>query len=451
MNIKKARADVAHIRQTTQFTCCAASIASALRALGKNVTEDDVNRVLGAQPMRGASWEQMLATVQYFGCRGALVVPATPSMLKSWTDRGNPAVIAWNPEDRPWSHASVVFDVVSRPDGILDVHIMDPNIPNPSRTVRVMGEDAFCQKWGEKMSDTMILRRPAMLVSLEVTPGGRQVVASERTSGDREVTQVGNLKAYWEYNSGSRREYVISDRSIEGNPIIGQIAWNRKSNTWEVSQWLDNNQERKRSLGTLTASDAREGVKLSLMLFQEKQQNLVLASTIPIPKLVKSPRPYKNGADLKKAWSEVVDMFMSKDHEYDTDDQDVILRDLGPFDAGYKAGLARETSGGENMRVGGLFLSLAKMNGHYEHSLQEWKLGYEAGLEQAVSDEGHKVAKRTTEVRGPKRDPNKIVIPDDAVRRTPRLGPEAVTTRRKTRFDDKTVYDRKPKRRESYE
>lgn len=351
MSIKKARADVAHIRQTTQFTCCAASIASALRALGKNVTEDDVNRVLGAQPMRGASWEQMLATVQYFGCRGALVVPATPLMLKSWTDRGNPAVIAWNPEDRPWSHASVVFDVVSRPDGVLDVHIMDPNIPNPSRTVRVMDEDAFCQKWGEKMSDTMILRRPAMLVSLEVTPGGRQVVAS----------------------------------------------------------------------------------------------------STPIPKLVKSPRPYKNEADLKKAWSEVVDMFMRDDHEYDTDDQNVILRDLGPFDAGYKAGLAGETSGGENMRVGGLFLSLAKMNGHYEHSLQEWKLGYEAGLAQAVNDEGHKVAKKTTEVRGPKRDPNKIDIPDDAIRRTPRLGPEAVTTRRNTRFQDKTVYDRKPKRRDSYE
>lgn len=175
---RQARADVSHIRQTTQYTCCAASIASALNALGKRVTEDDVNRVLGASPMAGASWETMLATVQYFGCRGTLVVPATPRMLKGWTDQGLPVIIGWNPEGRPWSHASTVFDVVEEEDGELRVLVMDPNIPNPSRTTRVLHEDDFCSKWSEKMSDTLIVRRPAMVVELEVSRVGRQVRAS---------------------------------------------------------------------------------------------------------------------------------------------------------------------------------------------------------------------------------------------------------------------------------
>jgi hypothetical protein len=179
---KSAKADVARIRQTTQFTCCAASIASALHALGKPFSEADVNKVLGAAPMAGATWEAMLATVQYFGCRGTLVVPATPRMLKEWTDQGIPVVIAWNPEGRPWSHASTVFDVQEGEDGKLTVYVMDSNIPNPDETVRVLDADTFCQKWGEKVSDSLIVRRPAMAVTLEVSPAGRQVVASRRAA-----------------------------------------------------------------------------------------------------------------------------------------------------------------------------------------------------------------------------------------------------------------------------
>ena len=49
MSDKVARADVAQLRQTTQFTCCATSITSALHALGKKYTEDDVNKY--AKPM----------------------------------------------------------------------------------------------------------------------------------------------------------------------------------------------------------------------------------------------------------------------------------------------------------------------------------------------------------------------------------------------------------------
>jgi hypothetical protein len=171
---KVSRAEVAQIRQETQYTCCAASIASALKAHGKDVTEADVNRVMGAIPMGGATWEMMLATVQYFGMRGHLVVPATIAMLKEWTDAGKPVLIAWNPEGRPWSHASVVFDV----DDQNNVYVMDSNIPNPTKTTRVVPEDEFYAKWSEKISDSVIVRRPAMMIDREVTTQGRQVMAS---------------------------------------------------------------------------------------------------------------------------------------------------------------------------------------------------------------------------------------------------------------------------------
>jgi hypothetical protein len=174
MNTKTARADVPGLRQTTQFTCCATSCTAALRACGKDVTEDDVNKVMGCRAMRGASWEEMLATVQYFGCRGTLVVPATLSMLKNWTDRGVPVVIAWNPEGRPWSHASTVADVEE--DGT--VVVMDPNIPDPNETFRRIPKEEFYKKWMEPVGDSLIVRRPAMAVELEVTPDGRQVRAS---------------------------------------------------------------------------------------------------------------------------------------------------------------------------------------------------------------------------------------------------------------------------------
>lgn len=196
---REARAEVAHIRQETQYTCCAASIAAALRALGKEVTEADVNRVLGAAPMAGATWEAMLATVQYFGCRGRLVVPATLKMVKEWTDGGIPVVIAWNPEGRPWSHASVIFDV----EEDLTVHVMDPNIPDPEVTERVVPRDDFYRKWFEKAGESLLIRRPAMAVEREVTTEGRQVVASDgegRMGGRRRVTagtQVPNLEDAW--------------------------------------------------------------------------------------------------------------------------------------------------------------------------------------------------------------------------------------------------------------
>jgi len=171
---KKSSANIKSIRQTTQFSCMAASLASTLYACGKNFTEDEVNEVLGATPLHGASWEQALATVQYFGCRGTLVVPATLRMLKKWTDAGIPVMIAWNPENRPWSHASVVFDI----DVESNVKVMDPNIPDPEQTIRVIPKEEFYKKWVEQVGENLIVRRPAMAVEREVTSDGRQVVAS---------------------------------------------------------------------------------------------------------------------------------------------------------------------------------------------------------------------------------------------------------------------------------
>jgi hypothetical protein len=159
----------------------AASLAACLKAHGKAQTEADVNLVMGAGAMRGATWEDLTAAAQYFGLRSTLVVPSTVNQLREWTDRGTPVVIAYNPEGRPWSHASVVFDVTGEGSDTM-VHIMDPNIPDPDETVRVMPKADFYKVWGEPLGEKMIVRRPACAVEREVTPEGRQVMASKKTA-----------------------------------------------------------------------------------------------------------------------------------------------------------------------------------------------------------------------------------------------------------------------------
>ena len=111
----------------------------------------------------------LLNAAQYFGARGTLVVPATLGQLRAWTDAGIPVVIAWNPEGRPWSHASVVVDVTDT-----HVQIMDPNIPDPDATFRFITHDDFYRKWGEEASQ-MIIRRPACAIEREVTMSGKQI------------------------------------------------------------------------------------------------------------------------------------------------------------------------------------------------------------------------------------------------------------------------------------
>lgn len=177
--MKTAKADVRPIRQRTQFTCMGASLSMALGAQGVDADEDTVNKVMGCKPMQGASWEQALAAAQHFGMRGTLITPCAMSQLKEWTDKGVPVMIAWNPEGRDWSHASVVFDVTDE-----GIHVADPNIPDPDQTVRVVSKDEFLRKWFEKWPNYLV-RRPALAIEREITQDGRQVMASQGPRASR--------------------------------------------------------------------------------------------------------------------------------------------------------------------------------------------------------------------------------------------------------------------------
>ena len=177
---KKAKAGVVPVRQRSQYSCMAASAAMCLRALGVVCTEDEVNKVMGARPMKGASWEDALACLQHYGMRSTLVCPSSVPQLKSWTDQGVPVMIAWNPEGRDWSHASVVFDV----DSEMKVYVADPNIPDPEETVRVVSKDEFYKKWFEKWPNYLV-RRPALAIEREISLEGAQRFASSNSLVDQ--------------------------------------------------------------------------------------------------------------------------------------------------------------------------------------------------------------------------------------------------------------------------
>lgn len=165
------RAQVTPIRQRTQYSCMAASLAMAMRAQGFDVGEDAVNAVLGARPRHGATWAQLIDAAAHFGFRVTLVAPATVEQLKAWTDRGVAVVIGWNPERKPHSHASVVFDV----DEAGNVSIADPNHPDPSRTVRVLSSSEFYPLWVDRGTETGIAR-PAAAVEREIAPDGSRLL-----------------------------------------------------------------------------------------------------------------------------------------------------------------------------------------------------------------------------------------------------------------------------------
>lgn len=171
---KVAKANVRPVRQRTQYNCMTTSMAMCLEALGIPPAEckiDLVNQVMGAVPMKGASWEQALACAQHYGIRATLTMPSTIRQLKEWTDAGKPIMIAWNPEGRDWSHASVVFHV----DDELNVYVADPNIPDPDETVRICTKAEFYQKWYEKWPNYLV-RRPALMLDHEITPSGSQAM-----------------------------------------------------------------------------------------------------------------------------------------------------------------------------------------------------------------------------------------------------------------------------------
>ncbi len=195
---KKARAEVTPVRQQNQYNCVTTSLAMALRALGVPDSECSVhrvNKVVGAMPLQGAAWEPMLAAANHYGMRATLTLPSTVRQLKSWTDEGKPVVIAWNPEGREWSHASLVFDVVEDQEHGFLVHIADPNIPDPDETVRVVPKKEFYSKWYEKAPQGFLIRRPACVIEREITPEGRQVMASVgRSNWDRALDTLSSKK-----------------------------------------------------------------------------------------------------------------------------------------------------------------------------------------------------------------------------------------------------------------
>lgn len=227
MKYKNARAKLTPVRQRTQYSCMSASMAMCLNALGLGCTEDEVNKVMGARPMKGAAWEQALACAQHYGCRATLTMPSTVEQLKSWTDAEVPVMIAWNPEGREWSHASVVFDV----DDDLNVYIADPNIPNPKKTVRVVSEDDFYSKWYEKLPNYLV-RRPACAIEREITSSGYNVRMASTVPlklqpdyGDREM----NLKEM------GRDLDKISARNKKTKKVTLK-TWERKNSRPEVRE-----------------------------------------------------------------------------------------------------------------------------------------------------------------------------------------------------------------------
>lgn len=219
---KGAKANVLPIRQQTQYNCMTTSLAMALKALGVpegECTIERVNRVVGAMPLHGAAWEPLLAAAQHYGMRATLTLPSTVRQIKAWTDAGSPVVIAWNPEGREWSHASLVFDVVEDPEHGHLIYIADPNIPDPDETVRVVPKKEFYAKWYEKSPQGFLIRRPACVIEREITPDGRQVVAMQKSAALPDGWKQIDSKGTYRYKSptilihlvkGTRTEYVKS-------------------------------------------------------------------------------------------------------------------------------------------------------------------------------------------------------------------------------------------------
>jgi len=236
---KTARANVEPIRQRTQFSCMSTSMTMCLKANGLQTTEDEVNRVMGARPMAGASWEDAIASAQHFGMRVHLICPATLEQVKTWTDQGIPVMIAWNPEGRPWSHASVIFDV----DQEHTVWVADPNIPDPSQTVRVVPKEEFYKKWSENRGDYLV-RRTALAVMREITPEGKQVVASEHTTKQvgtvtRVPRSIGTPALGYYTVEIDGEEYMTSStpRELDRGAKIQFMAGKTKDQAWGGRHW----------------------------------------------------------------------------------------------------------------------------------------------------------------------------------------------------------------------
>lgn len=307
MGAKTARAEVSPVRQRTQYTCMATSMMMCLQANGVDTNEDEVNRVMGARPMKGAAWEDALACAQHYGMRATLTVPSTIKQLKAWTDQGIPVMIAWNPEGREWSHASVAYHVSEGPietvseDQIVQgegpglyVWVADPNIPHPDKTTRIVHEDVFYGKWYEKWPNYLV-RRPACAIETEVTPEGRQVMASNvriakladqwmntstseqqqeitRTGGGRSPNQTGS-SAMLMRQGLTPVDFMFGEALPHRRPIVmqGEELQDRKGNLWFFVGMDENGK-------ALLAKTEREMKQMSRQLVEDRLHHQVVAA-----------------------------------------------------------------------------------------------------------------------------------------------------------------------------
>ena len=217
---KLAKAMVVPVRQRTQYTCVPCSLMMCLKALGMDwLDEDTVNDVMGARPMKGATWEQVVATAQHFGKRATFTAPCTLTQMKEWTDQGIPVMIAWNPEGRDWSHASVVFDVSE--DG--QVSVADPNIPDPNQMVRVLSASEFYKAWYEKWPKYLV-RRPAVAISHEVSEEGLQLPPPNLRMASKKSSGCGHDHHHEPHESKEEHDYMSVQNINDAAHMAYQLA-----------------------------------------------------------------------------------------------------------------------------------------------------------------------------------------------------------------------------------
>ena len=227
---KLAAAGFTPKRQRTQYTCMATSLSMCLEACGISASEDEVNKVMGAAPMQGASWEQAFGAAQHYGARVTFITPATLKQVKAWTDAGVAVMIAWNPEGRPWSHASVIKDVDDE-----FVYVADPNIPDPDETIRKVPKAEFYGKWYEKAADYLV-RRCAMAVEREITPDGKQVVASMKTAKETVKVKVDPTRNPYERERGTRSWGAGSHGNRDRDVAEGRSRKDKHKKDWSEKE-----------------------------------------------------------------------------------------------------------------------------------------------------------------------------------------------------------------------
>lgn len=125
----------------------------------------------------------------------------------------------------------------------------------------------------------------------EIMAQGLEMIVREstheslRVAGDHEVERLGDLRAYWEYNSSAERFYgVVSGDDV----VVGGIQWQKRSDTWVVSFLPEGEDGPKVRVETFTASDPRAGVVRALQTLRSKKNvysRLVVAAKVNLEQM----------------------------------------------------------------------------------------------------------------------------------------------------------------------